>query len=220
MATKSKSKKKITDDQIIAMYMDYVLEHEVVPKSIYKFCKMNEIEEADFYKYFGSIAGIQKAIWSKFFTNTLSLMLKNKEYDEFSNKEKMLTFFYTFFEMLTLNRSYVLFALNQEQGMMKNLTQLKGLRRHLKAFASDLIEDGNVDKSFKITKHNPRLFSEGAWLEFMFVLKFWMDDDSASFEKTDMVIEKSITTIFDVFDNTPLDNIIDLGKFLFKEKMA
>ncbi|QCW99264.1 TetR/AcrR family transcriptional regulator [Aggregatimonas sangjinii] len=219
MATKTKSK-KITDNQIIEMYMDYVLEHEVVPKSIYKFCKTNAIEEADFYKYFGSVVGIQKAIWTKFFTSTIGLMHKNKEYDEFSNKEKMLTFFYTFFEMLTLNRSYVLFALNQEQGMMKNLAQLKGLRRHIKAFAADLIEDGNVDKSFKITKHNPRLFSEGAWLEFMFVLKFWMDDDSAGFEKTDMVIEKSITTIFDVFDNTPLDNIIDLGKFLFKEKMA
>ena len=219
MATKTKTK-KITEDHIIGMYMDYVLEHEVVPKSIYKFCKINGIDESDFYNFFGSVEGIQKAIWAKFFSSTENLMLKNKEYDGFSNKDKMLTFFYTFFEMLTLNRSYVLFALSREKGMMKNMEQLKGLRRSLKAFATELIEDGNADKSLKITKHNPRLFSEGAWLQFMFILKFWMDDDSAGFEKTDMAIEKSINTIFDVFDNTPLDNIIDFGKFLFKEKMA
>lgn len=202
------------------MYMDYVLEHETIPKSIYKFCKSNKIEESAFYEYFGSVNGIQKAIWNKFFSNTEQLIEKNKEYELFSNKDKMLTFFFSFFELLTLNRSYVLFALSNDKSVMKNMAQLKGLRQHLKSFAADLINDGNVDKKLKITKHSPKIFSEGAWLQFLFILKFWMDDDSAGFEKTDIAIEKSIHTVFDIFDNTPLDNIIDFGKFLFKEKMV
>lgn len=212
--------KKITDSDIIAMYMDYVLEHDIAPKSIYKFCKTNQLEESRFYEFFGSMEGIQKAIWIKFFSNTKSLMQKNEEFESFSNRDKMLTFFYSFFELLTLNRSYVLFILDNDKGLLKNMTQLKGLRNHIKNFAKELITDGNADKSVKITKHNPELFSEGAWLQFMFLLKFWLDDDSAAFEKTDIAIEKSVNTIFDVFDNTPLNNIIDLGKFLFKEKMA
>lgn len=219
MATKAKSR-KITDDLIITMYMDYVLEHEAVPKSIYKFCKDNKIEETTFYEYFGSVSGLQKVIWNKFFSNTEVLMNENKEYEQFSNKDKMLTFFYSFFELLNLNRSYVLFALQNDTNVMKNMEQLKRLRHHIKNFASDLINESNADKKLKITQHNPKLFSEGAWLQFLFILKFWMDDDSPGFEKTDMAIEKSITTVFDVFDNTPLDNIIDFGKFLFKEKLA
>lgn len=219
MAAKKKTT-KLTDDSIIKMYMDYVLEQETTPKSIYKFCKLNKITEAEFYQFFGSIEALQKAIWSKFYTNTMSLMEKNKEYGQFSNREKMLTFFYSFFELLTLNRSYVLFALKDQKSMLKSLEQLKGLRKNIKAFATDLINDGNADKATKVTKHNPTLFSEGAWLQFLFVLKFWMDDDSAGFEKTDMAIEKSINTIFDVFDNTPLENIIDFGKFLYKETFA
>ena len=219
MATKAKAK-KITEDAIIEMYMDYVLEHETVPKSVYKFCKLNEITEGDFYGFFGSFEGLQKAIWKKFYTNTEHLLHKNKEYEGFLNKDKMLTFFFTFFELLTLNRSYVLFALQEHKGMLKNLEQLRGLRRHIKAFATDLIEEGNAEKNLKITKHNPKLFSEGAWVQFLFVLKFWMEDSSAGFEKTDMAIEKSITTIFDVFDNTPLENIIDFGKFLYKENFV
>ena len=47
-----------------------------------------------------------------------------------------------------------------------------------------------------------------------------MNDDSPAFEKTDAAIEKSVNTAFDVFDNTPLESIIDLGKFLWKEQMA
>ena len=46
-----------------------------------------------------------------------------------------------------------------------------------------------------------------------------MDDTSASFEKTDVFIEKSVNTSFDVLQVTPLKSVIDLGKFLFKEKM-
>jgi len=214
MATKAK---KITSDNIIGKYMDYVLENEKIPKTVYKFCKEIKIKESDFYLHFGSIESLKKGVWDSFFNNTISVMEKNDEYQSFSNKDKMLTFFYTFFEVLTLNRSYVLFVLENAHNPMKNMGQLKGLRNHIKSFSKDLIIDGNAEKAFKITKHNPQIFSEGAWLQFMFLLNFWKSDESASFEKTDMAIEKSVNTIFDLFDNTPLENIIDFGKFLYKE---
>ena len=132
----------------------------------------------------------------------------------------MLTFFYTFFEVLTLNRSYVLFVMEHATNPMKNMEQVKGLRKHIKDFAKELIVAGNENKNLKITKHNPQLFSEGAWLQFMFLLNFWKNDDSPGFEKTDVAIEKSVNTIFDLFDNTPLENILDFGKFLYKETFA
>ncbi|WP_339840742.1 TetR family transcriptional regulator C-terminal domain-containing protein [uncultured Maribacter sp.] len=212
--------KKISKESIVTMFMDYVLEHETVPKTVYKFCKVNSIQESDFYLYFGSIGTLQKSIWTTFFDNASSVIIKNKEYLDFSNREKMLTFFYTFFEVLTLNRSYVLFAMEQSGNTLKNMEQLKGLRKNIKEFAKGLIEAGNENKNIKFTKHNPQLFSEGAWLQFMFLLNFWKSDDSAGFEKTDVAIEKSVNTIFDVFDNTPLENILDFGKFLYKETFA
>ena len=47
-----------------------------------------------------------------------------------------------------------------------------------------------------------------------------MEDSFPGFEKTDILIEKSINTVFEVFNNTPLEQVFDLGKFLFKERMA
>lgn len=212
--------KKVTKDSIITMFMDYVLENEKLPKTVYKFCKVNAIEESDFYLYFGSIEALKKGIWNTFYENTVNVIERNKEYQDFTNRDKMLTFFYTFFEVLTLNRSYVLFVMENAPSPLKNMEQLKGLRKNIKEFAKVLIANGNQNKSSKLTKHNPQLFSEGAWLQTMFLLNFWKSDDSAGFEKTDVAIEKSVNTIFDVFDNTPLENILDFGKFLYKETFA
>ena len=216
----SKVKKKPNADKLIAIYMDYVLENEKTPKSVYKFAKDNEMTEQDFYKHFGSFEGLRKAIWEKFFENSMEVMEKSKEYASFSNREKLLTFFYTFFEVLTANRSYVLYTLNEHSQPLKNLDQLKSLRKNIKNYAKTLIQERNKEKSLKLFQQSEMIFSEGVWVQFLFLLKFWMDDNSAAFESTDVAIEKSVNTIFDVFDNTPLERVVDFGKFLWKERMA
>ena len=46
-----------------------------------------------------------------------------------------------------------------------------------------------------------------------------MDDTSSYFEKTDIFIEKSVNTSFDILNIVPLKSLIDFGKFIFKEKI-
>lgn len=219
MAIKTASK-KITKDEIISNYMNYVLENEYEPKSIYKFCKHFKMEEEDFYLFFGSIDGLKQAIWVKFYTNTINLLNHNKEYSNFSSRDKMLTFLFTFFELLTKNRSYVIFVLEQNYKNLEGIAQLKGLRKNIKDFATELIIKANSDKNMKIVKQSPQLLSEGAWLQLLFLLRFWMKDNSPGFEQTDLAIEKSVRTVFDVFDNSVLDGLVDFGKFLYKSNFV
>ncbi|MGB5190026.1 TetR family transcriptional regulator C-terminal domain-containing protein [Robiginitalea sp.] len=205
---------------LITAFMTQTLEAERFPVSVFKFCKENDIEEADFYALFGSMESLQKEIWVFFFEETTRLMEKDAAYAGYGNRERMLSFYFTFFELLGLNRSYILFALSQSSQTMEQLGQLKGLRKSIKIFSRDLIEDANAEKNLKITRHNPDIFSEGAWLQLAFLLRFWIRDDSPGFEKTDVAIEKSVNTIFDIFDNTPMERVLDFGKFLFKEHFA
>ena len=205
---------------ILSMFMDSVLEHEKFPLSVYKFCKTNEIDEQDFYKLYESLDTIKHHVWQVFFDNTIDLLHKNKQYDSLTRKDRLLTFYFTFFEVLLLNRSYVLFALKGNESKMTTTGQLKNLRSSFKGFATELIEEGNDDKTLSVAKHPVGLFSEASWAQLMFILKFWLDDTSANFQKTDAAIEKSITVAFDVFDNTQLDAIFDFGKFLWKEKFV
>jgi len=218
MAVKKKTKEKDPRVEIISAYMEHVL-MEGNPHSVFSFCKKNKIEEADFYNHFGSIESLKKIIWADFYLHVESLLLKNEEYGTYSSREKLLTFYYTFFEMLTANRSYVLYALQEEKEPIKNLKQLTKLRAKIKDFGTELVEADNEDKQLKIIKKPVAIVSEAVWIQFLFLLKFWMDDESPAFLKTDIAIEKSVNTVFDVFDNTPLDNILDLGKFLWKEKV-
>jgi len=219
MSAKKKTAKP-TKKSLITAYMTQTLEGERFPASVFKFCKENTIDEADFYALFGSMESLQKEIWVFFFEETKTLLEKDAAYTGYGNRERMLSFYFTFFELLGLNRSYVLFALGQTAEPMQQLGQLKGLRRSIKIFSRELIEDANIEKNLKITKHNPDIFSEGAWLQLAFLLRFWIQDDSPGFEKTDVAIEKSVNTIFDIFDNTPLERVLDFGKFLFKERFA
>ena len=59
-----------------------------------------------------------------------------------------------------------------------------------------------------------------AWEELLFTLKFWIEDTSLAFEKTDIFIEKSVNTSFDLMDTTPIKSLIDFGKFMWQEKAA
>jgi hypothetical protein len=204
---------------IISSFMDNTLFNENYPKSVYNFCKKNDIQEKTFYKDFGSLDAIKKMIWQSFYENAMSLLEKDKNFDVSSPKEKLLSFYFTFFEVLLLNRSYVLFVLSKEEKILSKMSNLKSLRILFKGFATELIEEGNINKSSYL-QHSPNIFSEAAWLQLCFLLKFWVEDTSESFEKTDQAIEKSVQTAFDVFENTPLSTLIDFGKFLWKEKFV
>lgn len=212
--------KKTTRDAIVSAYMDYVLMTETYPKSVYKFCKEHKFEEQEFYEHFASFKNLETSIWSDFYSLTITLLHKSEDYQQYANREKLLTFYYTFFEMLTANRSYVLMVLSKYEMPLKNLEQLKQLRHDVKEFAKGLISDANEGKKIKALQKNEMVFSEATWVQLLFLMKFWKEDNSPGFEKTDMAIEKSVNTVFDVFDNTPLESIIDLGKFLWQNKPA
>jgi len=215
MDKKSKSSKQ----KLFDAYTTQVLENEKEPKSVFLFCKKIGISEAEFYEHFGSLEHLKAQIFCVFFDNTHALITKDSNYQSQSPQEKLLAFYFTFFEVLKLNRSYVLYVLNGSGTKLEKFAVLKDFRLVFKSFIVELIREGNATKHTRFTQHPEALFSEGAWAQLLFLIKFWIDDTSPTFEKTDMAIEKSVRSVFDLFDNTPLDSIVDFGKFLFKEKI-
>ena len=214
MATKNKTDK----ESIITMYMEYTLENSKKPDSVYLFAKANSITEADFYKEFGTLEAIDKAIFGLFFSKTIALIEKDPAYAEYETKNKLLSFYFTFFEMLTMNRSYVTLTLKEHKNMLKNLSQLASLRNDFKNYIGEILDENYLLKQEKVQKIQLKGLQESAWIQFLFTLKFWIEDDSAAFEKTDIFIEKSVKLSFELINIAPIDSLIDFGKFLFKEK--
>jgi len=211
--------KIISKEDIVSIYMEEVLEKEQKPKSVYHFAKENNFTEAEFYAFFGTLEGLEKEIFRLFFANTIDLLNKNTEYLAYDMKNKMLSFYFTFFEILTANRSYVLQSLKFDRNPLKNLVQLTTLRNSFKEYVSEILTDDYRLEQEKLQKFQEKGIQESAWLQLMLTIKFWVDDDSAAFEKTDIFIEKSVNASFELMNVTPLNHLIDLGKFLFKEKI-
>lgn len=212
-------KKTISEPDIITFYMDYVLEHNEQPKSVYIFAKANNFEESKFYQFFGSFDAIEKHVFKVFFDNTLKDLHTSEDYQSFDARNKLLSFYFTFFENLTANRSYVMYALHKHKNTMKSLQLLSELKKSFTLYIDSLDIETLDIKQEQIDKIQQRALQESAWLQLLLTMKFWMDDISASFEKTDIFIEKSVNTSFDVLNIAPLKSVIDFGKFIFKEKM-
>ena len=208
----------ITQDKIFELYGDYILNHGERPKNIYRFAKDNEFEEKDFYNYFSSFEQIEKLMLVNLFNKSIELTSEVNDAQEVTSKEKLLNVYFIFFENMTMNRSLVLMILgNSKMHFAKVANQLKETHRN---FIKTL--DFNDWEMIEKAKDNIRNFHEKAreealWLHLVSAIEFWKKDTSPSFEKTDIYIEKTIDTGFELMDNEPLRKVLDLGKFLFKE---
>lgn len=216
MATK---KIKLTKETIVSLYMDYTLEHNEKPKSVYLFAKLNGFTEAEFYSFFGNLESIEKEIYTMFLEKTVELLSKDPNYETYDMKSKLLSFYFTFFELLAANRSYVTMSLNENKNQLKNLMQLSDLRTHFKNFIAGITTDEVRLQQEKIQEFQEKAIQESAWIQFLFTLKFWLEDGSPNFEKTDVYIEKSVKLSFELMNVAPINSLIDFGKFIFKEKM-
>jgi hypothetical protein len=216
MATK---KTTISKDKIVSLYMAYTLDHSDKPKSVYAFAKENNFTEAEFYNFFGTLESIDKEIFKMFLDKTVELLQKDPNYAEYDMKSKMLSFYFTFFELLTANRSYVSLSLQAHKSHLKNLAQLSSLRTAFLDFVSQIIPDEARIKLEKFQKMQEKALQESSWIQLLMTMKFWMEDDSPAFEKTDIYIEKSVKLSFELMNLAPIESLIDFGKFMFKEKI-
>lgn len=208
----------VTREDITDKYTDYCLTNGHRPASVYKFAKENGFEEAEFYKYFGSFDALEQQYLADMFAHAMETLEPSPAYSAFNGVEKLSAFYFTFFEIATANRSFVLYILNNGRHSSDNFKRLKKLRSEFIKYANAVLDKPVNLQNARANKVQGDVLQEGAWLQFMSIFKFWINDDSPQFEKTDVFIEKSVKASSDLVYNSPLKSLFDLGKFVFKEK--
>ena len=212
-------------EQIKNSYIDYVLTNGEPPKSVYTFVKKLKITEADFYKMFGSFDAIEKAVWEDLTLQAIITIKEQEVWSRYTSREKMLSFFYSYIELLKTKRSFIIYTLKKDPKKITTPLVLSGSRLVFESFAEDIVNEGLDSGELADRKFLSKRYKDALWVQFAFIINFWMNDDSAGFEKTDEAIEKGINVTFDLFQRSPIDNLIEYGKFLtrngkFKEKMG
>lgn len=210
-------KKKITKDEIFTIYMDFVVKNESKPDDISDFCKQTKIKESDFLDYFSSFKKVEKAIFKELFLNSMDVLNESEEFSTFDNKNKLISFYFTFFENLTLNREFVVISLKGCKNQLQSFSTLSSLKKSFTAFVEELKLSESIIPVEGLEKIQQNFINQSLWFQLFFTIKFWLEDTSESFEKTDILIEKSINTSFELLENKFLKNAFDLGKFVYKE---
>jgi hypothetical protein len=204
--------------EIINFYTDFLLEEGRAPINVYKFCKLIEIEESEFYKHFASFESVEKEVFVHFYHETIRVLEESEDFNSFEPKDKLLSFYYTYIENLTANRSLIIYLLKDKNPII-GLQRLSSLKKLFIQFVVDLNISTNQLPISSISDIQSKGIQETIWGQFLTIIKYWMNDESSSFEKTDVFIEKSTSLGFELLNNSHLESIIDFGKFILKDKL-
>jgi len=219
-STKKKNPETGSDnisEKITAAYIDHLLLKGAKPASVYEFTSKLKIAEQDFYAQFNSFEGLEKSIWAGFIQSTLDTLSASEEYSSYPLKEKLLSFYYTFVEVLNMNRSFILQSADKGSAMLRQNTLSKA-RGAFKDYVTRLMIEGTQSGEIVKRPYIVDKYPEALWLQLLFVLRFWIKDDSAGFEKTDAAIEKAVKVSFELMGPGVIDSLVDMAKFLYQNK--
>ncbi|MHB0756231.1 TetR family transcriptional regulator C-terminal domain-containing protein [Polaribacter sp. M15] len=211
-------KKKISKLDILTLYMDLVAETKTRPDDVDSFCDAVELDTTTFYEHFKSLKKVEKTIFNELFKNSLEVLNESEEFASFDGKNQLLSLYFTFFENLNLNRTYVEVVLKGCKNQLKSYKTFAALKKSFIQFIDNLSLTESILPIDGLEKFQSNIISQSAWVQLIVTIKFWLEDSSESFEKTDIFIEKSINTSFELIENKFLKNVFDLGKFVYKEK--
>jgi len=201
--------------QIQQAYSAYVSKHNERPKNMAFFAESMKINESKIYAYFTSFNMIEESILNHFVKNAIDL---SKESDhEMHPKESILTFYFTFMEVLKSNRSLVLFILPKNKVSTLKTKVLNQSKSSFLEFLKELNIDFSAFSFIPDSDIKNKTSDVLAWVQFESILWYWVKDESINFEKTDVFIEKSLKLSFEIIESNITESLVDFGKFIFKK---
>ncbi|TVR80721.1 MAG: TetR/AcrR family transcriptional regulator [Chitinophagaceae bacterium] len=219
MPAKAKKETKVNlKDKISSYYIEYTLEHEASPKSVFKFCKHLKISEKDFYALFPNFDSVEKFIWKNFTDQAIQNAENQEIYKNYSFNEKYLLFCFSQLEVWMDNRSFILFKLSKLSKSTVIPSYLNSAAETVKEFGENLINEG---LSENLLSERPLLTSkypDVLWYQYLTMLQFWIRDESHEQTDTDAYVEKSVKLAFDVMAPGAVDSTIDFFRFMFRKK--
>lgn len=199
-------------------YVNFNLEHGREPHSVFELAKLlNESEEA-FYAQYASLKAVEKDVWLAKFQETLEQLHNDPVYAGYSSREKLLAFYFLWIQNLLKIRSFILQGKKNFSLRDLRADHLSTLRLAFHDYVNGLLREGEATNEVKERKYISDKYVHGFWLQLLFVLNYWVEDESNAFEQTDAAIEKAVNLSFKLVSENTFDTLLDFGKFVFQSK--
>lgn len=189
-------------------YKNFVLSNNKLPKSI------NEIS-SDISGYV-TVPQLESDLWKTYAETTLETCTQDPAFGEYTAREKMLAYFYTFLQIVKEDKEILELQLKNWRSIIRG-KKYEEFKAEYTLFVKILIEEGQergeIQKRPFISNVYPNLF----WLAILSVLSFWLNDKSEDTEQTDVAVEKIVHLLFDTLAPNAVDSALDLVQFLIKQ---
>ena len=189
-------------EKIINGFIDFQLMNGRVPHSVLELTKKLKITEKAFYEHFSSLDAIIQQIPLSDLKGALQRLHDDPNYQEFTEREKLLGLFFTLFEEMKGNRSYYLFNYSKIQKIGEQANDWKPFLSELESHADGIISEAKKNEEIKDRPYIGEHYAKGFKLVFTYLFRVWLNDDSQGFTTTDAAIEKSIEIITDIVFST------------------
>lgn len=217
--TKTKSQPRWSRKKIEEAYLKTLLTDGKKPASVFAFTDVIGLSEEKFYTFFNSFEAIENDIFTSLMTDTIQTVKSGGGYNDFSAREKLLTFYYAHVEVLKKHRSLVALKWPEvKRNPAKTPSWLKGYRAAFLEYANQIVLEAIAKDEIRQRPFLSDRYDKAFWIQLAFVVHFWINDESADFEKTDAAIEKAVNLSFQLLGDTTLDHFIDFAKFLWQSK--
>lgn len=207
-------------ETIAKKYTEFELLEGRAPHSVFEISKYATIQEKTFYKYFNNLESVRKFILEHLINQTLERLNEDESYESFSSNEKALALFFTLFEEFMNQRSYLIFKYISVKDVRHLVGDWESFFRQFNARMEQIIQEGKHTEEIVSRPYLSDYYAKGFKLVFLYAFRVWINDSSEKFQTTDAAIEKSVNLAFEFFGHSPLESIIDFGKFAIKTKVV
>ncbi len=204
-------------EEIIRAYIDYFDTKKALPnkKHLIYFASLTE---KNFDRYFSSISELQQDFWVGTINKTIERLNSEAVYQEYTARERMLAFYYTWLEVLSTNRAFVIYLINNPIKTFALTTQLKKFKTRFISYITDIQHAGQQSGELVSRPIVDVVLQQVLWAKLLFILGFWVKDTSFACETTDAAVEKTVHLAFDLLSRNALDSAFDLTRFLISNK--
>ncbi len=199
--------------RILDAYWAFRLAHGRAPASVYALCKEVGIAEREFFSLFSSLDTLEALTWKALVTETIATLEADGEYGGYPARQKLLAFFFTFFELALGQRSRLLLAFPRFRVGGVPAVMEKAQKVFFK-WADCVVQEGIDAKEFADRKRLSDRYPNLLFGAFWFLVDYNLKDESDRFEDTDALIEKTVNTFCDGARSQVFDSAFDLAKFL------
>ncbi len=205
-------------DKIVNDYKRHLLRHAKAPLTVFVFCEDINIREEKFYSYFNSFKSLEKYIWNSFFVEMVSAFSVDEEYSEFTAHEKILSFYYALIEKYKQNRSLLTLRFSELNFTDIRPWFLESFRNSFNIWLSEVLELASDNNEITIKPLLTSAYDEAIWIQFLYITKVFIDDESKEFQISEMAIEKTTALVFELLRQASIDLLIDFIKFAYQNK--